>query len=60
MSYPDELSEIILALINAKKTKHQIWQKLSQDSELKKNLEIDNEQIVSAIRDTFYIFNKYC
>ncbi|MBN1940569.1 MAG: hypothetical protein JW772_00140 [Candidatus Diapherotrites archaeon] len=57
MGYPKELGDIIIGLLFSGLAKEQIFEQLSKDCQLKNSLAVDNEQIESAIEDSFCIFS---
>jgi hypothetical protein len=56
--YPKDLSDIVQARVMRGQNKHDIFDEISRDVELKKTLAIDNEQIISAIYDAMLIFGR--
>jgi hypothetical protein len=58
MSYPKELGAVVIGLLFFGLSKEQIFEQLSKDSQLKSSLAVDDEQIESAIEDSFCIFGK--
>ena len=56
--YPNDLADIVQGAVNKGDTPQAIYVAFSQDKTLKSILEIDNEQIKSAIKDAFLIFRR--
>ncbi len=56
--YPKDLFDIVSGLVFSGLDKQKIFLDLSQDSDLKNSLEIDDAQILSAIEDSFFVFKK--
>ena len=56
--YPDDLADIVQGAVNRGDTPQAIYNEFSKDTLLKNALEIDNEQIKSAIEDAFLIFKR--
>ena len=56
--YPKDLSDIAQGAVNAGKSAKTIYREFSQDRVLKQSLNINNDQIKSAIEDAFMIFKR--
>ncbi|MCX6802806.1 MAG: hypothetical protein NT067_06900 [Candidatus Diapherotrites archaeon] len=56
--YPKDLMDIVTGLVFSGAGKEEIFNQLTKDQQLKEYYCIKDEQILSAIEDSFFIFDK--